>query len=525
MSADADDQFWEDLRRFVRIATALSGGPVSMARIADSLGIAQPTVSDTLRRLEARYDRVLINRTPGSSANALSVDGERLLAESRRLRQPEILCPQPERPALRVVLSRSLLTTDLLFPDLPDFIRETRRTADVDIDFSDSFDFARAVADVERKELGLAVSFKLKAQADRDVPGGRLRVDSGFSPLFDVVVIAGSERDLPDPEPAAVLPLLSSARVVTVNRDLEPLDVRAVVPNEAAGGRRQAVGSVDAVLAHVRCGLADYGVVPAIYQELDKHWQNGVLAYSRRLAQAELVMVSRKDATRPIADFTARLREFIARLKPDGDRLSHYSTLPVVGPNQAGGVFPTEPEWYESLRWGYYVDHDRGEDNWALRGALKWRFEGVWLYRTAETDGAERYHGRPALRFGGTIRNAVGAEFGCAAELRSNVFVVRAGQPGRRTARQSVFEFQSVFSWCDPVEGLVYGTWRDLDPNGRPVTYSTVWSHRPLRLGEIQAVTAYASRTVGLRATEGCDFDRHPPDRPPTPDRWAVGGD
>lgn len=114
-------------------------------------------------------------------------------------------------------------------------------------------------------------------------------------------------------------------------------------------------------------------------------------------------------------------------------------------------ILPDDPAFYESMRYGYYLDHDRGPD-----GRINWYDETLDLKRDPKVKG-------PWRTFDGTMTNSRYGSFLLKASLlnRSQFVLAAVGSDGDTG-------FVSAFStWCHPVEQpdakVLCGTWMGTD--------------------------------------------------------------
>lgn len=523
--------FPEDLARFRLAAEAFRDGVTALRPAAERASCSVSVLHESLGRLNQHYGVTLVAPGDKATPTRLTENGERLYAALCHLDDFEnvrLLLGEPReapRPALRTALSKSLFASPLLFPELSQQFAQFRKRYDLRLDFGDHFDLGNVLGRIERGELDVLLAWGLGEHED---DGGarfpdldahlltnRMRSDVIIPPEIDVVFVAASGAAIAglqvEPGPPTVFDegALKNKVVVTVSRDLEPRSLRALLPNRLSGGRRTSVGSIETVLAYVRAGVADVGVVPAVYRELDHYRRLGQLAYSGPIAKAGVYAVTHAKAEEPSrhtqAGFLEAVRQVarkVARdtarppeggVEPEANLQREYMNRPCW--SVRGGPVPDAPDtFFEGMRFGYYVDHLRDRYGRAQPGADPiWRAEHVRVC-PAPPAGDERV-------FRVYVLNQDGARFRADGRLFANVFTLTARQEPP-IIDQTVCQFRSTFSWWAPERGLMYGTWRGIGQHGQPIAYSTLWSHRALKLNDIQIVALHAMNTIGVTVNE-----------------------
>ena len=141
---------------------------------------------------------------------------------------------------------------------------------------------------------------------------------------------------------------------------------------------------------------------------------------------------------------------------------------------------PLSPEFYQKLRFGWYIDHDRHEG-----GLAAWHREEIRLK-------VSRKNAAPFTAFDGTLKNSRWGDF----KLRA--FVLNEYQFSLMAVAESSFSgFTAGFSKCvllpgaaDPPEEILCGTWTGIDHlASRLAVYRMFLSSRELTLKDLQALT------------------------------------
>lgn len=531
----------DDLARYRPAAEAFIQGATALRPAAERAGCSVSALHDTLTRLEAQYQRTLVFRGDKSTPTRLTPDGQALYDALRAFEDFAAVQSlindkedAPPRPRLRVALSRSLFTSPLLFPEMSDEFRNIRKTTELELDFGEHVDFSRALGGIERNELDVLLVWVLKEGAsdtDRAQPirtPGLVR-ESVIPARIDVVFVAANAADIGalnvtgDPDRPFDEAALVTRAVATVTRDLEPDSVRAVLPVRSKGGRRVPVGSIEAALTYTRAGIVDYAIVPAVYRELDHYRRLGQLFYSRPIARAGVDLVTHKSAEsnkslRHVREFTAAVKKVIRNLSPENKIRLHYTNHPCWGdsPDEPSHVFPVDEGWFSGFRHGYFVSHLHD-----AHGRVQPRTDPRWRCERLELAPAAPDAGEQGTAYDIRILNQDTDEFLARGRLFANVFIVTA-TPRVPNPEPPVYPFCSVFSWCDRPAGIMYGTWRGLDDGGRPVAFSTIWSHRELDIRDLQVIALHAMNTIGVTATkvdatEVPDWPKRPPGGQPLP--------
>ncbi len=261
----------------------------------------------------------------------------------------------------------------------------------------------------------------------------------------------------------------------------------------------------DAISAQIACvtaGIADYAIIPAVYSELNPLRRDGRLYYSPCIGSVQLVAFSRSPGPHKI-DRLAKLVEAIDHeLQHNWVNQTHFRRdyKPIPFPSHDHGFF-------QQMQYGYYVDWPRGESQAAEESVPSWRWERVSLTLREETHGSveDSTDIRPLARYRGKIMNSSGDEFDVHAELMKTVFCVRAISPC--DAKRSVPEFISVFTWCDPIKKVIFGSWGGTDPDHYPAVFGTIWSHTKLSRKALSRIAAMAKFRSALDSDRDGDLD------------------
>jgi hypothetical protein len=493
----------EDLDRFEQIARLLDQGTTSLRTIAGRLDppVSVSAVTDCLKRLKERYGGTpLVTGEPKTaSANALTAEGRTLYEALRSLRRFDtvqvLASPPPERAVrpLRIMASHSLVTSQLITPALENFLRERGHHVNFRLHLSAELVFSRVVDALLGHEVDLALLWGVATRLNEH-PGITHEL---VGPEFDVVVISPDEArvrrirsgrsNVPD------LRATAAATVLTLGRANQPAFDLLPRPDIAAGGQRIELGTIDAIVACVRAGIGDYGLVPYIPSLLDPLLWNRLLFQSAPIARVRLALFMPKPGRPQLSEAA---QELVGILE---DYLHGVSTRSALRSRSVSRSLPPEAEFYRKLRFGYYVGPYPKEP-----APPQWMWETVRAEPPTDADADAA--GFPVVY---RVRNLFGHEFRAEGQPFDRMFLVtakRIDQPeGSRD--ETVSSFIAIFTWCAQVRGVLYGIWSGQDPEGNPVVYPELWSERPLELREICELGRQATIFSALNTDRGDSLD------------------
>jgi len=386
------------------------------------------------------------------------------------------------------------VTSQMMAPVIAEFLEKNRGRVNLYLQLRTEMNFERVILDLQMGEVDLAITWGLKQRVNIDYPG---ILQSHFGPEFDVVLISHDEEHIRSlklhEETNQPLAALASQRVVTMSQMDQPNMELLPRPDPMRGGERIEVGTIDAVISCVRAGIGDYGLIPAIYSELDRHRQVGQLYYSEPLGEKlKLAYFVRRPGWKqlPVVAFS-----FFQMVQ---SYLFEYCNQPAWSLHTPFTKFPREPSFYTRMKYGYYVDSDR-----VGRGPPQWKWEKIGLTEDDPTWDEQ-------TKFKGLIQNSYGDEFVIQeAQLFREMFYVRASKSSSSSS-QSVNEFISVFTCCSEEEEWMFGSWSGRDPDNQPAIYVTLWSSRRLELRDVCDLARRATIRSILAATSAVDFHSQP---------------
>ncbi len=249
-----------DLDRFLVIADHLTNGRhTSFRAIARAFKpiLSVSAVTDCVDRLEKQFGVILISRALKAwGENSLTADGRKLTEDVRRLNR--------WRPGgsedLRVALSHSLLTSQLLTPAVVQFRDELGQKVKLVPHVRVDMDFRRIVRDLQSHELDLALTWGFNERLRTKYPG---LSSTTIGPPFDVVFIGQDRASIEalwegraqesDPDFGR---LVDKKIIILGNESQFGLD-KLDWPNHLRGGEWIEVDTIELVVAFVRAGLVN----------------------------------------------------------------------------------------------------------------------------------------------------------------------------------------------------------------------------------------------------------------------------
>jgi DNA-binding transcriptional LysR family regulator len=493
------------LVRFRQIADCIHVKGMSKRDSAIALGKSTTWISDCITKLESHWNCTLLTTKHGSKdSTKLTAEGHKLFERIEELFSSDSLL----RP-VNIHFSHSLLTSQLLAPALSDFIHEASDDVRQRLVSRTEMDFDVVIRDIRSGLVDLAVTWGLPDRIHNIPPGVDLEM---VGPEVDMVVVAHNAEVLNSifetSQPQAKW--LRRIRMVVLSKNRQPFPAQ-----EHLSWLRQVncleVETFDAALAFVRSRVGDFAIIPATYEELDRLRACGHIHY--RPLPNTYVRVAFFFGLGGRQSLPPNARRLIRKIEDHLHRLRDSTTIQRSGDafdaEFGRQAFPKEYEWFEAMRYGYYLDTDR-----RVGGPICWRWEKVSLERSLPPKGISTL----VRRFSGNILNAYDDEFEVQqAELVGELFVV-VGKSCRKQTN-SVQSFVSVFSWCFQRPGIMYGLWSGLDLKKQPAVYGTIWSHCKLTQDQVMAYSNHASVSLVMNSQFGDHFADQPDSEPEGPKR------
>lgn len=508
---------FQDYGRFISIAPRIDAG-MSFDEIYKSTKLSVNTIKDTIHRLEERCRvQLVIPADRNLGKNSLTDSGKELLDQLRKMLKPGWLGPQQP---LRLAVSSTLMTGVILTPAFADYARDHDEASDP---VSTVGGIAQQLG--VRLQLSVASANTLQSIVD-SLQQSKLDMafvwDCGLEPRlsglhhekfdteFDVVVISWDKKridaisELKDYDPDTVKwSELGQSRVALMPRLTQPHLDRIEFPTVSKGADRILVDTFEAAIACVKARVADYAIVPAIYAELERSMQDGIVYFSRPISKISLMLLARSRKIKerePIKTFVKHVDEYLRRHRHRYQPVTHNRPTRVI----------QDPSFYESLFYGYYIEREK-ED-----GRARWKCERVQFRRTNVSPNSAASLRDDTTTFEGRIENEFGGAFNVVASLMQEAFVVEARRDEAQhvdpSGDHSVVTFVSLFSLSWPDPGIIYGTWTgwtETDESGAPVLYGTIYSVKKLSIEEIEDYCRSAELGTAIRSEHFSDkFDR-----------------
>lgn len=477
---------FDDVSRFAFIAERIVRDRASLREIAKDLGISNSAIHDCVARLQSAWNCTLLTTRQGASdSNQLTPEAMAFYEQfSHILRNGG-----SERTTINVNIAHSLLTSQLLGPAIAGFL------ADADSDYRQRLrihtrlDFASVIKELQLGSLEVAIFWGLPS-LNAAVPRGVACMPTCLE--FDLVAVSHSAQVLDNYIVDGELSTEAFRRLnfATISRERQPLPL-SVPADWMYLGQTTEVDTFDAVMALVRSRVADFGCIPAVYPDLDRHRVADSLHWKKLNCEPRLrvCIYTRQGGKRNLSHDALRLVEKLESY------LQEVSASGIANPAEisVSGPFPRDPAWFESMRFGYFLDFDREGP-----GPVKWYWETLLLQRTA--DG-----------FQGIIRNCKDVVFSIVSSaLLDNIFYVAARQLHNKKTNKGVDSFVSLFLGCIQEDGIMSGYWGGVDTAGRPMAYGTIWSHEPLSIEKLTSIASKTAMTFVLNSAQSVAMTEQP---------------
>lgn len=473
----------QDLMAFQRIAELVSAETTMTLRsVSKSLGVSTTGVRACLDRLESHFGCVLVSvRQRSHEGMLLTPSGEKLLEQIRTLHNCRLLRQQSE---LRVHVSHSLLTSQLLGPILSDILRQEDSSPALAPRVK--LDFGHVIESFRLGDLDLAIIYGFPRRLT-NLPSDMNCVEVG--PKIPTAVVAKSTDVLAaiTDESGRIDPhAISSMRFACVDENRQPIPSE-IPPDWPTRVACMEVSNFDTAIGLVRAGIADFTIVPSICGGIAHDRVCGTLAWSEHPELAlDVCLVTSVSGLRgqsrshELASFVDTVRRRL------GDVILGRSSWP-----RGSASFSLLPEWYEELQYAYYLETDDDQ-----QAGTKWFSERVVLRSVAAPI-------EGTAGFEGTIVNCRGAVFSIesARQLDELFYVVAKKQNNERS---SVASFVSIFNKCHDDDGVICGLWTGKNRLGYRVLNSTIWSKCELRPRDLRGLADDVSWAINSNSELCC---------------------
>ena len=167
----------------------------------------------------------------------------------------------------------------------------------------------------------------------------------------------------------------------------------------------------------------------------------------------------------------------------------------IIIPN-TGTELPNDRKWYESLRYGYYIDHERGKF-----GNLKWWSEELDL--RADKGKKSSLHG---IHYSGELVNQFGESFSLQGVLSGHRHFALTATRETEPVKKAV---SFVIVYTQSVENVLCGTWSGINHvDSRTAVYSSLLAAEPLSKSQIEDLSARFKVELHLTTGNfGCKFE------------------
>ena len=486
----------QEAESFSRIASRLADRKVGLAELAE---FAHLSMEETRQLFDFISETCgapvveIVSHDQGEWVGLTSV-GHALLDRLNACSNPLSEFAHPTK--FRLILSQTMITSGLL----DGMLKSLRDFEDVSFEIftNPQRHFAEIADDLATGDASCAVVWGTP-QRLATIPDG-LHVEEVVTNV-DVVIVAHEKRIIDQINPLAhwlnssyvnpnsessdalakAMSELDAYRCAALPIESQPAN--DLLPKPIAGkAQRTEVDSIDSALALVRCGAADFAVMPAIYDRLEREQQDGNIVFSEPIARIPIVVVSRKT---PDSRERSTLHRLLAELRL-GDSMSMWRSR-----KTPSDKFPRSFGFYTKLRYGYFI----GADVSAPEAPLEWCWQSMKLFADAK---------RRRRTLQGTIINQFGNQFEISsAQFRDTFLLARVKPVGR--GRKMLKEFFSRFHYCDFRAGIICGTWSGSAREDRSGVFATVWSHSKLDLAELSRLTRIADLQSVMSARTGCE--------------------
>ena len=455
----------QDLDRFVAVAVHLTNSPASFRMIASSMKpkVSPSVIKDTIDRLEKKYGKLIESGERTSGMNKLTEGGQKLLDNIRAMIN--------WRPVgdlysdLRITVSHTLLTSQLLCPPFRRFFEAVAPQVNVKLDLRAEFDFKRVIQDLQSNNLDLAIAWGTE-QRRKHYPGVRFEE---IGPNFDLVMISHSTQELEvlfNSRSEIAWEKLANKRVVILRSGSQPLLEKLPQPDFDNNGQHIQVGTIDGVVACVASKIGHFGIVPAIYPEmLDRYRSQDQIYWRKTNEKIRLAVFAPSPGVSGLPKYA---RNFLNGVE------EYFNTFPnrSLFDEAAHHHYSTDPSFFEKMSHGYYIDDESGD----------WKWEKIKLKRLQS--------GEPA-KFHGFINNMDRKEYEVEAVLLKGLFYYTAtkqvGVVDNDRKISDLNSFVSVFPICLDDDKVIVGHWTGNVPGNRShaAMYPSIYSHQPLTFDQV----------------------------------------
>ena len=492
-----------DAERFCEIANLISqAGGQTYSTLSASLDVSVGTIRSVLSRmsLDCAADVAATQNDGGAATLTLTETGK--LLHNRLLKCIATFEEEFRPPQFSLAIAPTMISSGLLDGVLSS-IRDLETNA-FELSTKTQLSFDQIVAGIQDGSIDGAILWGVD-QRLRKTPTS-LHLEEIVSKV-DVVVVARDKSIVDKVNPSAgwlrpgeapgnqheelikkAMAELSTLRFASLPPESQAVNHLIPTPDRSKGGAKFEVDTIETALAFVRCQAADFAVVPAMYDRLERGKQHGHWFFSDPITQIPIVVISPKAVE---SDAGSVLLPLLNDLRWDTQELWRSRKSPT-------DKFPRSVGFYTKLRYGYYI----GADVRVADAPLQWCWESIRL--SSETTDRTR-----TLR--GQIINQFNSQFEVtSAQFQDTFFNARVTPVGRGKNRMK--EFLSRFHYCDFKSGTICGTWSGSARGDRSGVFATVWSHEKLDLSELTRVTQIADLHSVMSAQRGCEDKSHQTD-------------
>ena len=486
----------KDAKRLLEAGEILLQEAVSFPRLANLLSISPVTLRATLTRLNNSLGgEIVVPNQANSDRLVLSELGKSTFERFRQFTSQGTESPQNRN--FSVAVSHTMVTSGLLDGVLMS-MREFSGSS-FDLKACMKMNFNEVLDGIERQSLDFSIVWGIRQRTEK-LPAW-IRVDK-ITPEVDVVVVS-HDRSIVDivnshahwfnPDKAArqhgaqdhlatAMAELARFRWASLPHDNQIAVELLPSPSGTSQPRRTEVDTIDAAIAFVRCCAADFAVVPAIYDQLEREKQTGKIVFSEPISQIPILLMSHRDLGNKGNLIRSHLFEMLQANRSSASWRTRKTPT---------DRFPRSASFYRDLKYGYYIGSDAKSDG----APVEWCWESIRLF-------PEKAGGRNS--FTGIIVNQFNARFRVThAEFRDTFFVAQVARVGR--SDRATKDFLSRFHYCDFRRGVICGTWSGNSRHNRPGVFATVWSREKLNLEELSEVTRIADLHSIMSAQHGCE--------------------
>ncbi|MCD0463605.1 hypothetical protein [Roseiconus lacunae] len=488
-----------DAERFCEMVELLSEKEVfTYSGIANKLEISESTLRAAISRLSAELNTAVVDHDNSGSIATLAVTSAGRILYDRLLDCTRPIAADANSKPFSLVVSSAMVSSGLLDGMLDSLHRVGKS---VPICLRTQVQFESILEGLDKGSIDLAILWG-SDRRQRHTAGSE--ISEKIVAKLDIVIVSHDQAVIDLVNPAAhwfnpneelnsegqkavvetALQKLNHFRGAFLSPDNQPAN--ELIPRKARqdpGGHLE-VDTIEGALALVRSRVADYAVVAAFYDKLGREQQLGTLVFSEPIASIPLIVMSRKAMhLTPFVDTVLEDLSIDLRRNNALAMWKHRKT--------ATDRFPRSTEFYQKLRYGYYI----GADARIPDAPLQWCWESIRLVFDQD---------QRSKSIRGYIVNEFRSKFEItSAEFRDTFFAARV-KPIRR-GKSRMKEFLTRFHYCDYKSGVICGTWTGTARGDRSGVFATVWSQTKLDLDELTLITRIADLYSVMSAQQGCE--------------------